>query len=321
MHQSSLTHKFNLNGLEQGVLSSIFADIEMRNATQVSGQYAVSDMHDMRIVRAKTYGGKFQVARQSHHILREMSASVFVCVPLFGEATLKQNGQKCVLARGDLGLLDSRFEYEIDITDRSDTLWLRLTATEMEMHLQDMPAILARRFDGSGGLGLIASRFVRSIASEAGTLRAGFTVPLSSITADLISAVTGNKRVNGTLRQLSAGQKTLQRAKDFIEHHLEDEDLRPVTIAKGVGISTRYLSELFASNKTTIMSWVMSRRLAACLSILETQTWMPGVVTDVALAHGFGSIPSFNRAFKNAYGKAPRQFMLQRPVRKNISPS
>src|SRR5258708_5307428 len=225
-----------LHGLVPDVLSSVFVELEMNNAGGVNGRYAISELDGMRIVRSSTCGGRFQVFRGDCHIRRTRSHSVFLCLPLSGNVIIQQNGRRGTIARGDLGLLDSRAEYEIDVF---------------------------------------------------------------------------------YLRRLGGPRRTWERACDYAERHLGDENLSPARIADAVGISTRYLSELFASQGTTTMEWVARRRLESCRAALESQSWAPGIITEIAFRSGFGNISSFNRSFKEAFGLAPRKVM-RRPIESEL---
>ncbi len=313
MSWQSADRVVRLHGLVPDVLSSVFVELEMNNAGGVNGRYAISELDGMRIVRSSTYGGRFQVFRGDCHIRRTRSHSVFLCLPLSGNVIIQQNGRRGTIARGDLGLLDSRAEYEIDVFDRADVLWLSLSPTLVEARLGNLPAAVARRIDCSRGAGLIASRFVRSVAWEAGGLKDRHSSPFSSVTIDLVAAALSADEPVSYLRRLGGPRRTWERACDYAERHLGDENLSPARIADAVGISTRYLSELFASQGTTTMEWVARRRLESCRAALESQSWAPGIITEIAFRSGFGNISSFNRSFKEAFGLAPRKVM-RRPI-------
>ena len=62
------SNEFHLKGLSSAVLSSIFVDLEMRNAGSVEGRYAVSELDDIRFVRAMSRGGSYEVQRRDWHI-------------------------------------------------------------------------------------------------------------------------------------------------------------------------------------------------------------------------------------------------------------
>jgi len=309
MSWQSADRVVRMRGLVPDVLSSVFVEIEMNNAGGVNGRYAISELQGMRIVRSSTHGGKFQVFRGDRQIRRTPSHAVFLCLPLSGDVTIQQNGQQGTISRGDLGLLDSRAGYEIEVSDRADVLWLSLSPTLVEARLRNLPTALARRVDGSRGAGLIASRYVGSLAWEAGALKNRCSSPFSLVTIDLVAAALAPDEPASYAQRLAGPRRTWERACDYAERHLGDEDLSPAKIAGAVGISTRYLSELFASQGTTTMEWVTRRRLESCRAALQCHPWAPGIITEIALQFGFGNISSFNRSFKNTFGIAPRKVM------------
>lgn len=300
---------YRTSDLPAGALSSIFVKMDMLSPSRASGRLIVSEFAGMRLVHARHLGGKVQIRRHRNHIRETSSHAIFVCIPISGEISISQGGRECLLCRDDLGLLDSRLEYQLGISDCSDTLWLRFTPSFMEARVRELPNAIARRIDGSRGIGLIASGFIKAVASQVVDLNDKRRDSLGSMAADLVaeSAATGSGSV--LCLRYSPRERTLERAKTYIENYLGDEDLSPAKIARGVGISTRYLSELFATDGVSPMSWVAHRRLTRCEEILKQQSWTPGIIAHVAFQHGFGCIPSFNRSFKKKFGLAPKEVM------------
>src|SRR3954453_8911688 len=111
------------------------------------------------------------------------------------------------------------------------------------------------------------------------------------------AAVTGGREAVRAAR--------LERAKRHIERHLAEPGLGPAAVARAVGVSERQLQLLFERNGETFTRYLTRRRL-------EEGGAPPGragagPVTEVALACGFGSLPTFYRAFRCAYGAAPSE--------------
>ncbi|MDF1802126.1 MAG: helix-turn-helix transcriptional regulator [Thalassobius sp.] len=91
-------------------------------------------------------------------------------------------------------------------------------------------------------------------------------------------------------------------------------------MAQGVGISSRYLSEIFAAEGTSPMRWVRQRRLELCRMELERQTGGNQLICEVAYSMGFTNVSSFNRAFKAHFGQSPRDLIAQAaPRAKRVS--
>ena len=99
----------------------------------------------------------------------------------------------------------------------------------------------------------------------------------------------------------------LTRIEAFIRRHMGDSDLDPETIARGCGISTRYLHELFRDTNQTLGSWIRDQRLEACREALRDASNRQ-TVAEIAYRFGFGDQAQFSRAFKAHFGLPPKEF-------------
>ena len=95
----------------------------------------------------------------------------------------------------------------------------------------------------------------------------------------------------------------LERARRYVDRHLADPGLEPAGVARAVGVSERQLQRLFERTGESFGRYVTRRRLEEVRTALARHAARP--VTDLALAWGFGSLPSFYRAFRQAYGASP----------------
>jgi AraC-like DNA-binding protein len=306
------TDEFYLRGLSSAVLSSIFVGLEMRNAGSVEGRYAVSELEDIRFVRAMSRGGSYEVQRRHWHIAAAGSCNFFACLPLKGEIRLRQDESTCVLGLTDMGFVDSRREYTIEIPANADALWVRMDVACLDWRLPRKPDIFARRIDGSSGIGMLASTFLKSVAVQARHLPLESRRSVASMVSDLLAEAaaqfSGGKSDGGGFR--GGSQRTLDRIRVYIDQHLDEGSLSPSRIASAIGISPRYLGQLFAAEGETTMGWVSRRRLERCRLRLSKEVWRPGLITELAFASGFSNVSSFNRAFKAAFGMTPRDMTL-----------
>ena len=95
----------------------------------------------------------------------------------------------------------------------------------------------------------------------------------------------------------------LAQARHFIDSHLTEPDLSAARTAAALRISERKLYALFEGDGTSFAVHVRRRRLEECRAALLANPRRP--VMDIALSWGFGSMPSFYRAFQAAYGLSP----------------
>ena len=82
-------------------------------------------------------------------------------------------------------------------------------------------------------------------------------------------------------------------------------DLAADTVAAAVGTSTRQLQRLFEGTGESFARYVLRRRLEAARAALADPVASARPVAEIAFSWGFGSLPSFYRTFRQAYGFAP----------------
>jgi AraC-like DNA-binding protein len=97
--------------------------------------------------------------------------------------------------------------------------------------------------------------------------------------------------------------------------------LTPEKVAGALKVSVRQLHLLFEPSGTSFSQYVLRRRLEACRSALSNPIEGRSV-TNVALAWGFGSLRTFNRTFRQAFGATPRELRVraEEPRHKTSSP-
>jgi AraC-like DNA-binding protein len=108
-------------------------------------------------------------------------------------------------------------------------------------------------------------------------------------------------------RQTIADRR-LQDVLRFIEIHLSDPQLSTVMVAKGCGISPRYLSFLLRLKGTSFSELVWEQRLEQARDWLSTSDPRDISISEIAYGVGFKSPAHFSRMFKRVFGINPREF-------------
>ncbi|MES0872444.1 helix-turn-helix transcriptional regulator [Sinimarinibacterium thermocellulolyticum] len=106
----------------------------------------------------------------------------------------------------------------------------------------------------------------------------------------------------------SLAERRLHDVLRYIETHLSDPKLSVVAVAKGCGISPRYLSLLLRQHGTPFSELVWSKRLAAARQWLSTARAGEASISEIAYRVGFKSPAHFSRMFKRAFNISPRQY-------------
>lgn len=91
----------------------------------------------------------------------------------------------------------------------------------------------------------------------------------------------------------------------YIEENFT-EDITRADLAKKFNVSECYISRIFSNNlRINLRNYLGLLRAEYAASLIRTSGMS---FTDISLAAGFGSIRTFNRIFKAAYGIAPKEY-------------
>lgn len=123
--------------------------------------------------------------------------------------------------------------------------------------------------------------------------------------AGLLAVACGTSKDGTTIARQGAAQMRRDLVLRHIECHLAEPDLTPDHAARALGMSTRQVHAMLEPTGETFARHVTRRRLEACRLALENPAFSHRSITDIALGWGFGSLATFYRAFRAAYGTAP----------------
>jgi AraC family transcriptional activator of tynA and feaB len=153
---------------------------------------------------------------------------------------------------------------------------------------------------------LIAEHILTDIFEDAGELAEHSAQLLIDSALSVLSDAI-KRDSTSPVRQTISDQR-LQDVMRFIDIHLSDPTLSVATVAKGCGISSRYLSFLFKVHGTPFSTLVWEKRLK--MASLWLSSSKPGdiSVSKVAYKVGFKSAAHFSRMFKRTFNMSPREY-------------
>lgn len=117
----------------------------------------------------------------------------------------------------------------------------------------------------------------------------------------------------------SIADRRLEEVLRFIEVHLSDPQLSTAMVAKGCGISPRYLSFLLRLRETSFSELVWEQRLAKARDWLTSSDPRDISISEIAYGVGFKSPAHFSRMFKRVFGANPREYRGECGARKATS--
>jgi AraC-like DNA-binding protein len=255
--------------------------------------------------------------RLPQHFRAERDEHFLVTVPARSEVFFSQCGKEVRCHPGGFILERSHEPYEFSHAAAADLWVLKVEAKALGGRIRQPDRFCSLQFnaaDGAGGLfadmlHLIPTRFDEMSPETRATVgQQLIDLLVLALKADERTLTTGHSTVR---------EAHLTRIEAFVRKHLGDSDLDPETIARGCGISTRYLHELFRDTNQTLGSWVRDQRLEACREALRDPSNRQ-TVAEIAYRFGFGDQAQFSRAFKAHVGMPPKEYReqarLKRPV-------
>ncbi|ASK36015.1 AraC family transcriptional regulator [Alcanivorax sp. N3-2A] len=138
---------------------------------------------------------------------------------------------------------------------------------------------------------------------------------LPSVTMDEVPAI--NATLLGTLAGAFGGapgrrdeladameMATLQAVRDYIHHHLDDDELSPAALCRRFACSRSRLYRLFEP-LGGIAGYIREQRLRRCFEALTRPDGPRPRIIDVAMQWGFDSQSHFSRLFRQQFGITP----------------
>lgn len=280
-------------------------DLTFRSPDSFSGDLALWTLGDVSLSRLTSEA--LQYRRLPQHFRAEREEHFLVTVPARSEVFFSQCGKDVRCRPGGFILERSHEPYEFSHAEAADLWVLKVEAKALGARVRQPDRFCSLQFgaaDGAGGLfadmlHLIPSRF------DAMTPETRATVGRQLVDL-LVLALKSDDRT------LTAGNSTvreahLTRIEAYIRRHMNDSALAPDAIARGCGISTRYLHELFRDTNQTLGSWVRDQRLEAARELLDDPSNRQ-TIAEIAYRWGFGDQAQFSRAFKAHFGVPPKDY-------------
>ena len=245
----------------------------------------------------RTYRGRNEISRHPsgcYCIYRELSDGAI--------AHSDHAGREVTTRRGSLFIrdLDQPFLVQPVTGARYRHKTLIVPKPLLDPHLPRRPGAIARLLADRPGLDGLAASALEALWRE------WDGIPESAMTraADTICRLIGLAigAADGDHAEVVRYGRLTQ-AKRYIDRRLADPGLSAARAAAAMQISERALYALFGASGTTFAAHVRRRRLEECRAALLANPSRP--VMDIALSWGFGSMPSFYRAFQAAFGVSP----------------
>lgn len=267
-------------------------------------------------------------ARVTRHRLHDLTLVDTACDPCTGVRSRRRAARTSELYLGVMILRAGRETVDLgdgvvaDMRPGSAVVWRSDGPARIEVHEPQTKRTLLvpeSALDEVGGVARLLRAAVLDPAAPGTQLLAGYLDLLARSGDRLDTAARGAAR-NAALELVAAAVAGADPSSgpaplppralvdSWIEGRLADGDLRPERIAAAQGMSVRTLYRLFSESGETVAAYVRTRRLARARHDIVTGA---GSITEIAMRWGFTDTSHFSRAFRAAYGQAPRDYREQ----------
>ncbi len=235
----------------------------------------------------------------------------FILLNESGHSCVAQGGRRALLGPGELTVLRRGEPYSIrfDRINCTHVLalpsWDRRSAIDAHVALRHSAAEVPLLGALVARLASADSAAARALGGDGGIRLAHDLLALSwPVPQDEASEVAVMARTRGW-------QAWEARVRERIERELSDADLGAASIARTLGLSTRYVQLMFARRGTTVGAHILECRLQRAAQRLGAELGVgSGAVRigELALELGFGDISHFCRCFKRRFGCSARDW-------------
>ncbi len=210
-------------------------------------------------------------------------------VLLSGRYLLEQNGREVFLQPGEMTIYDVTKPHRVHCPEDFSKVIITIPRQVMRERLAGVEFCTARKVSNARGIGLVTSHFIQSLTNQLSEMDVGTFNGLSEQALDLLTMSFASVRPHqyelSRSRSLSLGH-----VKSHVEKHLSDANLNPSMVATAVRLSPRYINMLFDDEKTSLMRYILTRRLKHCYDDLIKTQHSHGRVSDVAFRWGLMTV-------------------------------
>ncbi|WNI18900.1 helix-turn-helix domain-containing protein [Actinacidiphila sp. ITFR-21] len=258
-----------------------------------------------------------EVLRTPRLIRRYDPELLCVVMAVQGGFAVSQSGRDAVLNAGELALYDSSRPFRLGLAAGGEAMTMvraHMPREFLGLSADHVEPLLGRSLPGAAGVGGLLSQFLVSATAGSAAYRPPDLPRLGTVARDLLTALVAHHLdADSAVPDDSRRRTLLMRIDSFVRQHLHDPDLSPATIAAAHHISVGHLHRLFVTRDTTVAAWIRHQRLEHARREL-TDPALHGVpVHRIAARWGFRDHPTFTRAFRTAYGTAPKDYRHNPP--------
>ncbi len=251
--------------------------------------------------------GGMELERSGSRIARGREDCFLIAIEGCTASALLQDGREGPLKVGDFAIVDSSRPYTVQFRENFEHVVLRIPRAEISSRLGPLDTVTGQTFSGDHGAAKIASSLCRMLSRDLESIPISSLDQIAGSLLDLFAVAIGEKLGAGRVHETATRSAWFLRIRNYIDSHLSDPSIGRASIALALGVSVRYLSDIFGSHDTSVMAYILDRRLHRCHAALTDPAQGGRSISNIAFGWGFNDMSHFARAFRARYGIGPRE--------------
>lgn len=286
------------------LVSATFVELECEMAvpSQFSGSLRTMDLGDFHMTEVDAAP---QLVRRTRRAISASTSDHFLLsLQTWGQGIILQDDRVALLRPGDFALYDSTRPYRLQFEEKFGQIVVQLPRKTVTERLIDADGLTAMQVDGSKGVGLLASNYIRNLHQQVGTIEELSSGRLKASAVDLLATAIAEQagvKCLGTENQAILRRRVIA----YVDQHLADHELSCRRIAEVHGISERQLRRAFEGQHTSLSDWIWLRRLEKAKRDLVDPLKAPLSITAIAYDLGYRDSAHFSRSFRSRFDCTP----------------
>lgn len=250
-----------------------------------------------------------KVVRTTRDIARSESDSrMKLILPLAGAIGVRQDSREALVRPGQFFVDDPMRPYEEHIVEDLSYIAVHLPRHAVISRVGGLDTLTAIGFGPESPHCKLVLDFLASLCSVWEAVDDRCAAHLNSVALELIVAALHERSERVATANSNYRSAQFQRAKAFIDSHLQDPSLSLSLVAAALGASVRHVSALLSERGLSYRRYVLEQRLRRCANDLADIRFAHRTVTIIAYSWGFSDGSHFSNAFKAAHGVSPREY-------------
>jgi AraC-like DNA-binding protein len=290
------------------IYSSHMSAVEFNPAdhNKFDAELSVEQLGPIRLARLSV--GRCSVERRKTHIMRDSLRRYTLLLQSRGRSTFYHCGNEARLTEGDFVLSNLALPHLFDTKHPSVTIMLRMTPDVLREYLPTPEQFCGLHLGRTVGLASTAAAVVQNLCDNVSAgVRSGYETRVARYLLEMISmsyVAAYEPNLKGSAVQWQRRNRIIR----YIEDNLRDPALSVTSIAEGLGMSPRYVRNIFSMSGEKVLAYVLRRRLEECARQMHDRAWDGHTLTEIAYSWGFNSAAHFTRTFREHFGAAPREY-------------